>query len=105
MGKFGRIRALGALLHVRKLITQRRDPTLGESVRDADHKRMRHAGARTMRQHITDMRVVRRLQETGDTPLVIDVYSQRAWSCRCHLLVSTVITHLRFVIGCRERWL
>ena len=49
LGKFGRVRALGALLHVGKLITQRCDPTLGESVRDGDHKRMRHAGARTMR--------------------------------------------------------
>ena len=78
LGKFGRIRALGALLHVGKLITQRGDPTLCESVRDADHKRMRHAGARTMRQHIADVRTIRRLQQTGDTPPVIDNYSDRA---------------------------
>jgi len=49
------------LLHVGKLITQRGDPTLGESFGDADHKRMRHAGACTMRQDITDTRVIRRM--------------------------------------------
>jgi hypothetical protein len=39
---------------------------------------MRHAGACTMRQDITDTRVIRRLQETGDTLPVIDSYSHRA---------------------------
>ena len=57
-----------------------RDPTLGESLGDADHKRMRHAGACTMRQDITDTRIIRRLQENGDTLPVIDSYSHRAWS-------------------------
>ncbi len=52
LGKFGRIWALGALLHIRKLIAQGVDAALGKSASQVRQKRVPHARPGPMGQHV-----------------------------------------------------
>ena len=51
-----RVGPLAPLLHVGKLVAQRRDAALAELGRDALHERVRHAGPGAVRQHIAGAR-------------------------------------------------
>jgi hypothetical protein len=58
-----RVGALGALLHVGKLIAQRANSQRRQFTRNLCHERMRHPGSRTMREHIKRVRVRRQFQQ------------------------------------------
>ena len=64
MGNCRRVGPSAALLHVRKLEAQRRDPALREAMRIRRHARMVHADARAMREDVQRLRVVRPQQQS-----------------------------------------
>ena len=68
--ELGRIWSSTALLHVEKLIAQRGDSAHRQTSGDRRQKRMRHAGAGTMRQNITRTRLRRHLKQSGH-PLAV----------------------------------
>src|SRR5579864_4353278 len=61
----GRVDTLEPALHVRKLITQRRDAPLRQSVCDGLHLFVRHSGACTVRKDQAGTRAGRYLPEPG----------------------------------------
>src|SRR5262245_31698650 len=66
MGEPGRVRPPATLFHVGELVTQGCDAALGKLSSNRGHERVRHAGARAMRQHIAGPRASRHQQQARD---------------------------------------
>ena len=102
---FGGSGRLPPLLHVGKLIAQRRDVALRKPVRDRRHERMRHAGARAMREHEAGGRLRRDLKQPGHTRRCVDSERDRLCDgCGISLLpfiVARIACESRLTPFCR----
>ena len=78
------IRAFGARLHVRELITKGGDLSRGKSVGDLEHERMVHPGPRTMGENITSGCSARRQIRRGHRVVGIDNDLERSAASRWH---------------------
>jgi hypothetical protein len=67
----GRVRPLLAPLHGGELVAQRCDAALAEPGGDRGHERMRHSGARAVRQHPAGARARRGVEEGGDADVAV----------------------------------
>lgn len=72
-----RVGSFGALLHIRELVSQCRDPALGQSVGNGCHEGMCHARPRAMREDIACTRLPWRLKQARDALSVSDRYRNR----------------------------
>jgi hypothetical protein len=68
----GRVGPLAALLHVGELIAQGGDAARAELVGDGGHERVRHAGARAVREQVAGARAWRREQQARDAMRLVD---------------------------------
>ena len=69
---FGRVGALRATLHVRKLVAQRCDAAFAEARGDRAHEPMLHAGTGAVREYVARARARRRDQQGRDGLRIVD---------------------------------
>ena len=72
-----RVGALRALLHERELEAQRRHLARRQALGEGGHRRVRHAGARAVREHVAGAGLRRPEPERGDAAGLADVERQR----------------------------
>ena len=76
--------------------------TLGKSVRHRYHEGMRHAGPRTMRQHIASAPRVRDLQQAGNLSLIVDGYVHWLWLR--HWVAQVIHLFVGIPLGAQAYW-
>ncbi len=77
MGQLRAIRALGAMLHVRKLIPQCGNAAFGKSFRHRNHERVGHSRTCAMGEDIAGSRPRRRQQEARHAMHMVDLDGDR----------------------------
>ena len=98
-----RIGPLAAFFHVGKLIAQRRNAAFGEASRNRFHRRMGHAGAGAVREHVTRARLRRLDQQGGDLLTRADLNSKRLRANGCHMIRPISICMTGTLYGDRRR--
>jgi hypothetical protein len=91
------VRALAALLHIKKLKAQRRDAVLRKTRCDRCHEWMLHPGAGTMRENVTGHCVARGDQQPADALRAPDLDADRFWCWRRHEDSAVVVAGHAFV--------
>ena len=79
VGKLGRVRPPGTLLHIRKLVAQGGDAALSELCRHHSHERMSHSGPCPMREKVARARPRRHQQQGRDAVRIVD--DDGHWLC------------------------
>ena len=79
MGHLRSVRSALAPFHIRKIVTKRSDPALGQPIRNCGQERVSHARPSTMRYDITRSCPGRDLEQSRNTGLIVQADCDRLW--------------------------